>query len=534
MQNVVDVLIVGLGPTGATLAGLLGQRGVRVAAFDRLPGLFPQPRAIGLDHEGMRIMQELGLGERMAPYIAPYQPSEYLGVDGQLIKRLDTVPAPYPLGWAPNYVFNQPGFEGVLRQRLSELDTVQVHCEAEVLDAGQDSDVAWILVRHAGSAQPQRYTARYLVGCDGGGSPIRKRLGIELEDFGFDERWLCIDMLVPEALLADLPQTQVQYCDPARPCTHIIGPNNHRRWEIQLRPEDFPSGECTQAQAAEMLRPWLEPGQAQFWRSAIYRFHGLVAHAWRQGRCFLAGDAAHMTPPFMAQGMGQGLRDALNLAWKLARVIHGQSPEGLLDSYQQERRPHVVQTTRQAIELGRVICETDVERARVRDQRLRDEQGGVVKTAYRQQMIPSLTQGLFDFASPVGGQLFPQPVVNSDGVATKLDDLTGARLRVVVRGHLDAMTRRRYLDALRPGDGVLVCLDESVDPGDVLIVQEQHSLLRDWMQECSAMVVVVRPDHYVYGSATSHTDALTLLAQLVAQWQRSGISGAAQQSLSPD
>src|SRR4051812_29141506 len=215
----VDVIIVGMGPTGATLAGLLGQRGVRVAVVARLPALSPLPRAAGLDHEVMRIMQELGIADRLAPHIEPYRPSKYRGMDGQLIQRLDSTPPPFRLGWAPNYVFEQPAFERAIRARLGELPNVTTGCNAEVIAAGQEAEYAWADVRLPGRADPERYVGRYLVACDGGSSPIRKQLGITLEDLGFDEPWLVVDAIVSEQKLADLPQTQVQYCEAGRPAT---------------------------------------------------------------------------------------------------------------------------------------------------------------------------------------------------------------------------------------------------------------------------------------------------------------------------
>ncbi len=147
IMNQTDVIIVGLGPTGATLAGLLGRRGVSTAVFDCLPDLFPLPRAIGLDHEVMRIMQEFGVAERVAPHVSPYRPSEYRGMQGQLIRRLDAAPPPFRLGWAPNYVFEQPAFERILRGRLAELPNVAVRCPAEVQATGQDDEGAWADVR---------------------------------------------------------------------------------------------------------------------------------------------------------------------------------------------------------------------------------------------------------------------------------------------------------------------------------------------------------------------------------------------------
>ncbi|HSW08466.1 bifunctional 3-(3-hydroxy-phenyl)propionate/3-hydroxycinnamic acid hydroxylase [Aquabacterium sp.] len=519
-----DVIIVGLGPTGAALAGLLGQRGLRVAVFDRLPDLFPLPRAAGLDHEVMRIAQELQVADRLAPHIAPYRPSEYRGMDGQLIKRLDAAPPPHRLGWAPNYVFEQPAFERILRDRLAELPNVQVATSADVREVGQDGAQAWADVVLPGDADVTRYVAPWLIACDGGSSPVRKRLGITLEDLGFDEPWLVVDAIVSDAKLAELPQTQVQYCEAERPCTFVTGVGRHRRWEIMLLPGDSLSPDFPPEQLWPLLERWLKPGEAEIWRAAAYRFHGLVAHEWRRGRILLAGDAAHMTPPFMAQGMVQGLRDALNLAWKLERVIRGRSSQTLLDSYALERRPHVVATTRTALELGRVICERDPQRARERDARLLAEQGGQVSTRYRQDMIPGLADGLIERDTPGAGTLLPQPLVRAGEHFVRLDDLTGRGVRLVAAEALTATERDVLLEALKPLDGVLVQFGASQDavpgqmsqdavPGVVHAVEDMPVLL-SWLAQLGRRFAVVRPDHCVHSTAASVDEALQLLARV--------------------
>lgn len=511
-MNHFDVIISGLGPTGATLAGLLGQAGIRVAIFDRLPDLYPLPRAIGLDQESMRIVQELGVADKMAPHIAAYRPSEYLGMHGQLIKRLDTLPEPHMLGWAPNYVFDQPAFEKVLRARLAELPKVHIFLSSEIQATGQDQTCAWADVMLRGQTASTRFTAPYLVACDGGSSSVRKRLGITLEDLNFDEPWLVVDAIVPDDKLAQLPQTQVQYCEAARPCTFVVGPGNHRRWEIMLLEGDSLLPEFPEEELWPLLSRWLKPGEAKIWRAASYRFHGLVANAWRRERIFLAGDAAHMTPPFMAQGMVSGMRDAHNLAWKLTRVLQGRSPQSLLDTYMQERRPHVRQTILTAMGLGRIICERDAAKATERDQRLREEHGGTVKTQYRQNMIPKLEHGLIAAAPSCGGELFPQPWVRTGQGRARLDDLTGACVRVVVSGALSEHERSDYLSALAPLDGVLVAMGQrTLD--SCLCVEEVQPLLGPWMQEKQLAAIVVRPDHYIYGAAAHHDAGVKLLHQ---------------------
>jgi 3-(3-hydroxy-phenyl)propionate hydroxylase len=542
-----DVIIVGLGPTGATLAALLGQRGIRVIVFEKLADLYPLPRAIGLDHEVMRIMQELGIAEAVGKHTAAYRPSEYHGTQGQVIKRLDMAPPPFRLGWAPNYVFDQPAFERILRGRLAELPSVQVHLDAEVIAQGQDTVSAWVDVhlsgsKLSGSNQNSRYTARYLIACDGGASPIRTRLGLTLEDLNFHEPWLVVDAILNDDTLARLPQTQVQYCEPSRPSTFVVLPGNHRRWEIMLLPGDSLSPAFPEHELWPLLKRWIKPSDGKIWRAAAYKFHGLLANEWRCGRILLAGDAAHMTPPFMAQGMAQGLRDAQNLAWKLHLVLEHQAADCLLDTYGSERRPHVRETTLTAIGLGRVICERDVNRARARDQQLLAEQDGVVRTAFRQNMIPDLSAGVIAVDTPGAGTLFPQPSVHCDSFSGRLDDLTGRdnagqNIRVVVLGELDAAVAAEFLKMLTPVKGKLVVLGASRNKGEGsaradagadagagagvtdartgIHASEIEPVIGDWLAGLGQLVAIARPDNYVYGTADTPAAGVLLLRRLI-------------------
>jgi 3-(3-hydroxy-phenyl)propionate hydroxylase len=519
--NIADVIVVGLGPTGAALTGLLARRGLRVAAFDRLPDLYPLPRAIGMDHEAMRLFQELGIAERLQPHLAPYRPSEYRGMQGQLIKRLDMAPAPHLLGWAPNWVFDQPALEHVLRQRLAELPTATLAFPCEVIDWRADDDRVQVEARRP-DGELEHWSARWLVACDGGSSPIRKRLGIALEDLGFDEPWLVVDAIVAEHKLAELPQTQVQYCEPARPSTFVVGPGQHRRWELMLMPGDSLSEDFPEAELWPLLARWIQPGDARLWRAAAYRFHGLVASRWRQGRVLLAGDAAHMTPPFMAQGMVQGLRDAHNLAWKLERVLRHGADAALLDSYEAERKPHVQSTTRSAIGLGRVICERDPEAAARRDAQMLHDVGGVVPTTVRQSMLPALAGGLVAAGNAGAGSLFPQPWVRVAGDAPwrLLDDVTGAGARVVALAEaLDARQADALLAQLAPLQGRLVVVGEPQAAGlgaAALAVQERDGLMASWLRDHGAAFAVARPDHIVHATAPTADAASTRLAELAA------------------
>lgn len=252
----------------------------------------------------------------------------------------------------------------------------------------------------ASSAAP---TDRSFVASDGASSPVRRELGIGLEGLDYDEPWIVVDMLVEPALLDRLPQVNVQFCEPVRPMTLINCPGRHRRWEFMMLPGEQREGALAPDFIWKLLARWLEPGLATIWRAAAYRFHALVAAEWRRGRILLAGDSAHQTPPFLGQGMCQGLRDAGNLAWKLAEILRGRASPNLLDSYAAERKPHVIETTRLAKEFGKIVSARDPVAALVRDARILDANGGQPPELLRQELIPGLGGGLLSSITPLSG-----------------------------------------------------------------------------------------------------------------------------------
>ena len=275
---------------------------------------------------------------------------------------------------------------------------------------------------------------------------MRGAVGITLEDLDFDAPWLVVDVRVHPHGLAKLPKTSVQYCEPERPCPLVIGPGNHRRWEISLKPGEDPQQAATPEGTWQLLSRWLTPDDAALWRQSSYRFHALVADRWRAGRVFVAGGAAHMQPPFLGQGMCQGVRDVVNLSWKLVAVVKGKvqgavqgegqgevqgaAAEALLDSYGHERRAHVRELTGRLKALGAIICERDVAKARARDAKLLAECGGTVKDTPRQDVLPRLTAGLLARLDSSGrGTLFAQPRL-ADG--RLMDQRYGHGWRVIV------------------------------------------------------------------------------------------------------
>lgn len=509
-----DVAIVGFGPTGAVAAGLLGQAGLSTLVIDRQREVYDKPRAIALDHEIMRVLQQLGLAEAVAPHVEPFTPSEYFGVDGRLIRRMTMVGPPYPQGHVPSMVFNQPALEQVLRQHVAALPQVTLALGVQLLSLTQQPDAVSLRLRDA-DGQARSASARHVLGCDGASSTLRALLGIELEDLDFDEPWLVADVLVNPRGLAKLPRTSVQYCEPERPATLVIGAGNHRRWEISLAAHEDPQYAATPERTWQLLSRWLTPEDGHLWRQASYRFHALVATRWRVGRVFIAGDAAHQQPPFLGQGMCQGVRDVANLAWKLAAVARGEvcgaAAEALLDSYGSERQAHVRELTHRIKAIGAVVGERNLERARARDARLLAECGGVVKDTPRQDVLPRLDRGCLSMHdSAARGTLFPQPTVR-DGAGRErlLDDLVGGGWRLVLDDALaGAVPPRPDLQLLHIGPRGR---------------HEAHGIVAAWLQRHGCHAALLRPDHYVFGVAASAAGLQALLAERDA-WLRSPVT----------
>ena len=296
-----------------------------------------------------------------------------------------------------------------------------------------------------GANGAERVTARYVVACDGANSFVRKALGIPLDDMQFHEPWLVVDAEVDGPISfpdfagvpagADLQHLSVMLCDPARPATLVPGRGNHRRWEFMLLPGEDDTAMMQEERVTALIAPYVKGAPHRIVRAATYRFHGLVAARWQHGRIFLAGDAAHQTPPFFGQGMCHGMRDVANLAWKFSAVLRGGAAPALLDTYQAEREPHVRAVISAAIAAGRYICERDPAAARKRDETLRAAMGKPAP-ASASDLIPPIRAGIVDpdgEARPGTGARFIQPSVDVAGRRMLLDDATGGGFVLLAR-----------------------------------------------------------------------------------------------------
>jgi len=506
-QGVYEVAIVGFGPTGAIAAGLLGKKGIRTFVCDKLHDVYDKPRAIALDHEIARVFQHLGLMEKIQPFLEPFTDSVFYGVDGQMIKRMSTVMPPYPLAHLPSMVFTQPPVEKVLRAHANSYDCVDIQLGQTLIHLEQDTDVSTLTLQ-AEDGSVSTIKAQYVIGCDGASSAVRGFAGIGLQDLDFDEPWLVVDVLVNEKGLSKLPTTSVQYCNPQRPCTYLICPGKHRRWEISINVGEDPRTVSTPEGTWKLLAPWITPQDGELWRQASYRFHALVADAWRNKRFFLAGDSAHQQPPFLGQGMCQGVRDAVNLCWRLEAVLRDGASDSLLDSYGVERKAHVTELTTRIKGIGKLITERDFEKARARDAKLLAECGGEVKPMPRQDVQPALTVGLLSpVPHPAKGTIFPQPLLqNKDGQPVRMDEIFPAGWKIIFSKeagenclHAAAHHHLPHLQVAQLGVGQLL---------------ELENVLTNWFSKHAVVAAIVRPDHYIYGVCADLKDVAQQLEAL--------------------
>ncbi len=475
-----EVLVIGYGPTGAALAGLLGRQGVSVLVIERAQEMHRLPRAVHFDSEVMRIFQSLGIPERLAPHIVPAPDYEFRTAAGEVLFTIHPA-AVTANGWATGYMFHQPGLEAVLRSAVEESPLAEVWPGHSFLSLAEDADN--VVTSVVGPGGVRRVRSAFVVACDGAASPVRESLGLSLEDLAFDEPWLVVDVALGEA--SRVPSINLQRCDPARPTTCVLsGPGRHR-WEFMLRPGESPAEVLAPGFAEALIADWGVGDDLLVERRAVYRFHGLLAHRWRSGRVFLAGDAAHQMPPMAGQGMCSGIRDACNLAWKLAAVLHGGASDHVLDSYETERAPHAREVIAAAIELGRVVCATDPQVAAARDQALLAARAaGAPPPALRYSPFKA---GLLLSGAPGAGTLLPQPVA-SDG--RRLDDLLGPGACLLVNH-----------EAVRP----------NIEDVPVHVIGEPAlapfaERLEAWLSQFAANAALVRPDRVVF--ATGEGEAL--------------------------
>jgi 3-(3-hydroxy-phenyl)propionate hydroxylase len=508
MTEQVDVLIVGAGPVGLTLANILGLQGVHALVVEDRDTLIDYPRGVGLDDESLRTFQSIGLVEQILPHTVPNQILRFY--DGKRGLLAEMAPPDARFGWPKRNGFVQPLVDAELLKGLARFSHVQVSWSTRMENATQDADGVTAEILRDGKTSTVR--ARYLVGCDGGRSATRRMMGVSFEGTTSETRWLVID-LANDPL--GHPNSEVG-ADPSRPYASISIAHGIRRFEFMIHADETDEQVERPEFIARMLAPFVpHPDRVDIIRHRVYTHHSRIAGSFRKGRMLLGGDAAHLMPVWQGQGYNSGIRDAANLGWKLAAVVNGHAGDALLESYDAERRKHARAMIDLSTLVGRVISPTNRHVATLRDKLIRA--ASVVPTLKRYVLemrfkpMPRYDTGAVVHtesasAVPPAGTLFIQPHVDTRTEQNLLlDEVLGTGFAVLawnnsLRELLDEATFERWkalgakLIEARPGTQLHWT---GHDDPDITIVGDRTGALKKFFDAHAESVLFLRPDRCI-------------------------------------
>lgn len=503
-----DISIVGCGPVGATLANLLGNFGYSVAIFEKRMDIYRAPRAVHIDDEVLRIFQDVGILEAIKDIVVPFEKIQLVSAKRKVVMESGGFSDHQPFGHAPANWFLQPVLEEKLRARFQKNQKIHFYKGFEIKEIINGPESVQFKAIELSSKNEVSAKAKYLIGCDGGNSFVRKNMDVFFDSLNFDQDWMVIDTFVKSPEDVDLlPSFHQQICDPYRPITYVPGVGNHRRFEFMLRSDETAASISEPQNILTLISEFIDPDKLEIARSAVYTFHGLALNQWKKGRLILAGDSAHLMPPFAGQGMCSGIRDAHNLAFKLDLVLKGMASDKLLESYQEERKPHVTAISKKAINMGKMIQTQNKWKAHLRDFKLflarnfsflrkKIEADFAKKEPYK--------KGLWGNKHALSGTLAIQPKIQlPNGSEVLLDEILGHQFALISQQKLPIHQKEYF---------------KKMTNGKVLFLEKEFSsiLFSNWMQIHKIDFLIIRPDRYIYaaGKTTTLDKVLQTMNQL--------------------
>ncbi len=526
--SVADVAIIGSGPTGLVLANILGRAGVSVCLVERNEGTVRSPRAVSIDDESLRTIQSIGLVEEVLRGVAADYGSHYFDAAGRAFLRVEPVTREF--GFPRRNAFTQPHLEQTLLNGLARSSTVRPLFQHTLESLREDADEVTLGLRSS-AGELLQLTAAYVIGCDGAKSFCRKHIGSHMVGSTYPQRWLIVDLASTRERLR---QTRV-VCDPARPLITLPGPQGIRRYEFMLR-DDEDEMMATQPEFVQNLLARHGPDAGvPVVRAQVYAFHALIADRWKSSRILLAGDAAHLSPPFAGQGMNSGLRDAFNLGWKLAAVVKRLFGPELLETYMEERKPHAGELIQLSMNMGRIMMPKSALQASLVQNAFRLTRFLPRVQAYFAQMKykpkPFYHSGFLDSSEEpdLVGHMLPQPMVETrDRRVVPLDSLLGDQCRLVAFGpeaQLRLQEAAGFDFGFQPQRPLAILpnifnADRSASE-EIEVVRDVHGTMNETMKSASVsgltIVMLLRPDRYIAAATVGPLAALASRTSLLMQ-----------------
>ena len=474
-----DVTIVGLGPTGGTLANLFALNGFSVLILEREKSFYPLPRAVHFDDEVMRVFETIGISNDFLKYTIINKGTKFVNSKGKII--LDW-PRPRKItinGWYPSYRFNQPDLEKQLRKKLKKYKKVFIEQNSEVKKITNSKNQVDIVYTNTRNHKKYYVRSKYLVGCDGANSVTRKQMKTKMDNLGFTQKWAVVDLILKKKK-NNLPDRTIQYSNPKQPATYCRNVGKRRRWEFAIKKNQSDKKVLSENYIWNFLKPWLNKSEAIIERKTIYQFESAIARKWRKGRIFIAGDAAHLMPPFMGQGMCAGIRDASNLAWKIATCLRVKHNDTFLNTYQTERALNVKEYIETTMRMGEFV--NAVESIQITDNIRSDNKG--IKSM--QSIRPKMGKGLGNLKDKNRGKIFPQFKLNKN---RSLDDNFSKKGILILSTDIKTKVSKNY----------------------TLVNSKKFKKLSVYLKNINTKAVIVRPDRFILGSANSNQEINLLL-----------------------
>ena len=466
-----DVVIVGFGPTGGTLANLLALNGFSILVLEKEKSFYPLPRAVHFDDEVMRVCETIGITNTFLKHTIINRGTKFVDKKNRVI--LDW-PRPRVItenGWYPSYRFNQPDLERELRKKLKSYKKVEIKQSSNVKKIINKKNEVGIVFEDINSKKIFNIKSKYLIGCDGANSITRSQMKSKMNNLGFTQKWAVIDLILTREK-KNLPDRTIQYSNPARPATYCRNVGKRRRWEFAIKKTEKIETILSDKYIWNFLKPWLKKNEAKMERKTIYTFQSALAKSWKKGRIFLAGDAAHLMPPFMGQGMCAGIRDVSNLAWKISHCLKNEHNDKLLNTYQSERSLNVKEYIETTMRMGEFV--NAVGKSPITNNISADSKGRKSMKSIK----PRLGHGLGDLKDKFRGKIFPQFIIKKN---KKLDEKFSLKPALIISDEIK----------------------KNISSKIKLIKSKNIKNLELFFKEHNCKAIIVRPDRFILSSCTS-------------------------------